>query len=293
MASYSTCFEVGPRCPVEATTYGYYPNFGGNVFFTVFFGVLGICQAGLGIYYRTWTFLTALLIGTLMEMAGYIGRVLMNDNPWSSSAFKLQIVCLVLAPTFIAAGIYLTLKHIILNLGAEHSLLKPRLFTWIFIGCDVGSLILQAAGGGVAAAAGKADVKMLKAGNNIILTGIAFQVATMGVCGLFAATFFWKVFRSGDGFSGEKNLDTSVSPMVSKWMPYLICAEVFAYITVLIRCIYRIPEMAGGWGNPLMQEENEFLILDGMMLALACLTFTIFHPGIFLPSMRSAPKSRP
>jgi hypothetical protein len=25
-----------------------------------------------------------------------------------------------------------------------------------------------------------------------------------------------------------------------------------------------IPEMAGGWGNPLMQKENEFLVLDGM-----------------------------
>lgn len=25
-----------------------------------------------------------------------------------------------------------------------------------------------------------------------------------------------------------------------------------------------IPEMAGGWGSPLMQRENEFLLLDGM-----------------------------
>ncbi|KAJ5544475.1 hypothetical protein N7535_007126 [Penicillium sp. DV-2018c] len=292
MASYNTCHEVGPLCPVEATTYGYYPNFGGNVFFTVFFGVLSICQAGLGVYYKTWTFLIALLIGTLMEMAGYVGRVLMNDNPWSSDAFKLQIVCLVLAPTFVAAGVYLTLKHIILTLGPQHSILKPRLFTWIFIGCDVGSLVLQAAGGGVAAAANNDDVQMLKAGNNIIISGIAFQVGTMAVCGLFAAIFFWRVYRSGDGFAGEKNLDTDVSPVASKWMPYIVAAEIFAYTTVLIRCIYRIPEMAGGWGNPLMQEENEFLILDGMMIALACLTFTIFHPGVFLPSLRFTPKTR-
>lgn len=26
----------------------------------------------------------------------------------------------------------------------------------------------------------------------------------------------------------------------------------------------RLPEMVGGWGNPLMQKEVEFLILDGM-----------------------------
>jgi len=28
--------------------------------------------------------------------------------------------------------------------------------------------------------------------------------------------------------------------------------------------ISSIPEMAGGWGNALMQRENEFLVLDGM-----------------------------
>ena len=239
MASYATCHEVGPLCPVEATTYGYYPSFGGNIFFVVFFGILGIAQTGLGVYYRTWTFLTALLIGTFMEMAGYIGRVLMHDNPWSGPAFKLQIVCLVLAPTFVAAGVYLTLKHIILNLGPQHSILKPRLFTWIFIGCDIGSLILQAAGGGVAAAAGNDDMAMLKAGDDIIVAGIAFQVATMAVFGVFALIFFVRVFKRGDGFTGEKNLDTGASSIVPKWMPFLVGGEIFAYFTVLIRSIYR------------------------------------------------------
>jgi hypothetical protein len=32
----------------------------------------------------------------------------------------------------------------------------------------------------------------------------------------------------------------------------------------LLTSISSIPEMAGGWGNPLMQKENEFLVLDGM-----------------------------
>ena len=41
-------------------------------------------------------------------------------------------------------------------------------------------------------------------------------------------------------------------------------AILIAFITIFIRCIYRLPEMAGGWGNPLMRKENEFLLLDGM-----------------------------
>ncbi|KAJ5261055.1 hypothetical protein N7478_011650 [Penicillium angulare] len=291
--SYATCSQVSLTCPVEATTYGYYPNLGGNAFFTAFFAVISIAQLGLGIHYRTWTFMVAIGIGALMEMAGYIGRVLMHSNPWNAGAFKLQIVCLVLAPTFVAAGVYLTMKHIVLNLGPEHSKMKPRLFTWIFISCDIGSLILQAAGGGVAAAAGNDDAAMLKAGDNIIIAGIAFQVATMSVCGIFGLHFFWNVSRKGNGLVGEKSLEgTSTSTVSPSRMRMVLAAEIFAYFTVLIRCIYRIPEMAGGWGSPLMQKEDEFLVLDGMMIALACLAFTIFHPGLFIPSMRTGHKSQ-
>ncbi|OGM43818.1 putative RTA1 domain protein [Aspergillus bombycis] len=285
MASYNTCTEVAPLCPVEATTYGYYPNYGGNIFFTVFFGLCGVFQLGFGIYFRSWTLMVALVVGTFLEMAGYIGRVLMNKNPWDGGAFKLQIVAIILGPTFIAAGIYLTLKHIILSLGPEHSRLKPKLFTWIFIGCDIGSLILQAAGGGVAAAAGSEQRDLLNAGNDIIITGIAFQVATMSVCGVLALDFFIRYLRRS---SGEKALDSGNG---RSHIRLVVIADIFAYFTVLIRCIYRIPEMAGGWGNPLMQREDEFLVLDGMMVALAVLSLTVFHPGLFLPSLRKGNKN--
>ncbi|EPS33105.1 hypothetical protein PDE_08067 [Penicillium oxalicum 114-2] len=293
MPGFADCTEVGPYCPVQATTYGYYPNLGANIFFTAYFGVLALFQIGFGIYFRTWTFMIALGAGAAMEMAGYVGRVLMHANPWDESAFKLQIVCLVLAPTFVAAGVYLTLKHIVLNLGPEHSKLKPKLFTWIFISCDVGSLVLQAAGGGVAAAAGKTNQFLLKVGDNIIIAGIAFQVATMAICGLLGAHYFWTLHRSGNGLAGEKTLEDASPSVTPSRMKLVIIAEVFAYFTILIRCIYRIPEMAGGWGSPLMQKENEFLVLDGMMIALACTAFTLVHPGLFIPSMRTGYKNRP
>ncbi|KAJ5884668.1 hypothetical protein N7495_009178 [Penicillium taxi] len=289
MASYGVCLQVSPECPVSATTNGYTPNLGGNIFFVIFFGILGVAQVGLGVYYRTWTFMIALGVGALMEMAGYIGRVLMHYNPWNVSAFKLQIVCLILAPTFIAAGIYLTLKHIILNLGPEHSRLKPRLFTWIFISCDVGSLLLQAAGGGVAAAANDSTPDLLKAGDDIIIVGIAFQVATMLVCGGFGLKFFFNVAKHGNGVTGEKN-EGRVDSISPSRMRLVVAAEAFTYLTVLIRCIYRIPEMSGGWGGPLMQKEDEFLVLDGMMIAFAVLAMTVCHPGIFIPSIRTGKK---
>lgn len=268
--SSKSCTSVTPLCPVEATTYGYYPNLGGNVFFIVIYAICGIAQIYFSVRFRSWTFGVALIFGAFLEMAGYIGRVLMNSNPWDGGAFKLQIVTLILAPSFVAAGIYLTLKHIILNLGSQYSRLKPRLFTWIFIGCDIISLFLQAAGGGVAASA-EDDIDMTDMGNNIIIAGIVFQVVTMSVCAVLAVDFFMRFFRHGsaaframkpmrlDTIRGERDDENACDQTADEhgdhalsgetgdarantsWthLKIVITAEIVAYFTVLIRCIYR------------------------------------------------------
>jgi len=59
-------------------------------------------------------------------------------------------VCLTIAPAFLAAGIYLCLKHIVDTFGRENSRISPRSYPRIFIACDFLSLVLQAAGGGIA-----------------------------------------------------------------------------------------------------------------------------------------------
>ncbi|KAJ5155452.1 hypothetical protein N7492_008255 [Penicillium capsulatum] len=260
----STCTHFSPECSIKATTYGYYPNLAGNTFFTIYFG------------------LVALGIGTFMEAAGYVGRIIMHYNPWSSPGFRLQIFCLILAPTFIAASIYLTLKHIIIYVGPRYSRLEPRLFTWVFVGCDAASIALQAAGGGVVNSAGD-DMNWMQAGNHIIIAGIAFQVATVSVCGILAVDFFIAAWKDRRGREKRE----IASRRQKRWVWIIFVAEAMAYVTVLIRCIYRIPEMAGGWGGSLMKNEEDFMILDGMMIALAVLAFTLFHPGLFLPTLKT------
>jgi hypothetical protein len=142
-ASYHNCFHVSEECPVSGTTYGYYPNLGGNIFFACLFGTLFIPSVALGVRSRLWSYTVALSVGLLMEMAGYVGRILMNKNPWDDNAFETQIICIILAPTCIAASIYLTLKHMVLHFGQQHSLLRAKLYPWIFVGCDIGSLVFQ------------------------------------------------------------------------------------------------------------------------------------------------------
>lgn len=58
-----------------------------------------------------------------------------------------------------------------------------------------------------------------------------------------------------------------------------------AYIFILVRCAYRIPELLGGWGGELMRIELEFIILEGVMITLAVACQTIFHPGKYFPAI--------
>ncbi|KAF2743489.1 RTA1-domain-containing protein [Sporormia fimetaria CBS 119925] len=291
--SYRTCQDgVSARCPVEATTYGYYPDLGVNAFFLGFFALLFLASLGIGIWSRTWTYTLALGGGTFLEAVGYAGRVMMHSNPWTKQGFEMQICCLILGPSFVAAAIYLTLKHFVLYCGPQYSLLKARLYPWVFVGCDFASIVLQAIGGGVAASGGSSDnIDTVNVGNNVIITGIAFQVATMSACGLLVAIYLWR-YRKG---RAEREASTEKSAYevnksqgaVSRRFYVFGGMVALAYVTILIRCIYRLPEMAGGWGNPLMRKEGEFLLLDGMMVAIACFVLVVFHPAFFFEPFRA------
>ena len=256
--AFANCTEVTPACPVEATTYGYYPNLAGNVTLCAIFAILFISHFPLLLKYKLWTYSTFLAIGCFGEAVGYVGRIMMNDNPWNRTAFKIQLICLIMAPSLIAGAIYLTIKHLILHYGAQYSRLKPVLYTWVFIGCDVLSIVVQCVGGAIAVSADAGELDRAETGNNIVITGIAIQVGTMALCGLLAIDFTWRYRRA------TKHLRSS-SPGKKFTRPDVFCiTSAFAFIFVLIRCIYRLPEMAAGWGGELMRHETEFIVLDGV-----------------------------
>lgn len=223
-----------PFCPVEATTYGYYPVLGPNAALLAVFGIICIAQIVFALVTRIYSYSLAIAAGALLESLGYVGRMLMRGNPWGKSGLQLNIICLILGPSFVAAGIYLTLKHVVRLNGAEHSRLKPHMYTWVFVGCDIGSIVLQAIGGGVAAAADGGS--MLKVGNTIIIVGIAFQVVTMSLCGILAADYVvrrhWSGRRARTMGAPEKKAGAANANVFQ-------AAVAFAYLTILIRCIYR------------------------------------------------------
>ncbi|KAK5988078.1 Efflux pump himE [Cladobotryum mycophilum] len=287
---YDDCTSVTAFCRVSDTVLGYYPNLGSGIFFAICFGLLAITSLVLGIWKKTYTYCIGLSIGLILESAGYIGRALMNNNPWDQGAFDLQITAIILAPTFICVSIYLTLKHVALNLNPSISRLRPRWYPVIFLPADLTCLIVQAVGGGIAAAAGKTNRKLQQGGNHAIIAGVALQVAVLLVFGVLSLDYFVKVkkWMASSEAQGTQALRTWNDANFRKF-GYAVSG---AYLAIFVRCIYRIAEMAGGWGNKIMQDEPSFLVLDSSLVLIGSFLLTIFHPGFLFPQMRNGQGKR-
>ena len=265
-------------CRLEDTVYGYYPNVGANVFFTVVFGICAIANVYLGIRYKTWTYMIALSVGCFAEALGYVGRILLKDNPFDETGFDIQICCLIIAPAFLAAGVYLTLKYLVLTVGRDYSRIRAKWYTWIFIMCDLLSLVLQGTGGGIAATADTESGQ--KAGNNLMMAGIVWQVVTLFAFGALVVDYCLSASRGRNSFT-----QATVNLISSRNFKLFAGAIVVSYTVIFTRCVYRIAEMAGGWANDIMQDEAGFIVLDGVMCAIAALCLTVFHPGLFFKPM--------
>lgn len=255
-ALYYRCTEVTALCPVERTTLGYFPNKGINIFFAVGFAIAAVMTLVFGTWKRTWSYMAFIAAGSVLELAGlwpslicfvetygltsaqpgYVGRVLLADNPWNQQAFETQICAIILAPTLICISIYLTLKHICLSLSPELSRIKPRLYPFIFVPLDVSCLLVQAIGGALAASAGRTNFKLLQNGNRAIIAGIVLQVVVLLFFGIAMIDYYIRVKKWIRSPEADAH---AVGIWKDKKFRIFVYAVLGAYSLILIRCIYR------------------------------------------------------
>jgi len=227
-------------CPPSESVYGYQPSLAATLFFLILFTASGCVYLWQGTRRRTIFFTSAMAIGCLSELMGYVAKLLLWNDPFSDTGFKMSVVLLTFAPAFYAAGIYYTLKHICLTFGSDFSRLRPALYTYIFISCDVFSILLQAIGGALASAA--EDMALLRVGDNVMITGLATQVATLAVFGILAGDYALAIYRN------RANLNAATAELRQSLRFKLFLAALWiAYFAILIRCCYRVAELAKGW----------------------------------------------
>lgn len=229
---YDDCKEVSVECPISASAFGYAPNVAGNAILMIVFIFCTLAQIGLAVKYRTISFGIVVGTGCVMEVIGYAGRIMLNKNVWGSG-MALQAVMLVVAPSFLAAGIFLTLKHVVITLGRQYSRLQPQGWVWLFVSCDVVAVALQGIGGGLASSAD--NRALVAAGNNTMIAGVVTGVVTQALCVALFLDFAHNLRKHKQGW-----LDNNRKAQVSSktFMFWAVCTS-FAFLFIFIRCIYR------------------------------------------------------
>ncbi|KIM93548.1 hypothetical protein OIDMADRAFT_46178 [Oidiodendron maius Zn] len=209
---------------------------------------------------RATAFTVSMLSGVILEVQGYAGRIMIWKNQWDNNGFLMQVVCL----TFMAGGIYL---------------IAPESYTRIFIPCDLGSLLLQAAGGGIASAASHSG-KNPNTGDNIMIAGLSIQVVTLLIFMILCVDFAlrsYKRYRS----MGEDAFDQNpifVQTRGSLRFKGFVGTLTLATICIFWRSVYRVAELSEGWTGNLIRHQWLFVGFEGIMVIVTCLALNVFNP---------------
>lgn len=294
----------------------------GNIFFLAAFSITLLWYSLIFIKSRYWWFNIAFFCGAVLEFLGFLGRVLSFADMTSFLYYVMQMVTLTIAPAFTMGGIYFLLGQLVIIHGRQFSFLKPLWYAYIFIACDILSLFIQAAGGGIASAATLSN-SSTDGGTNTMIAGIAFQAFSMSVYVSLWFIFIWRIYfpktLTYAQYTVEKDnqhqmlkpglknflklffntkssseykrtvLDPFYNPKYSdiRRRPlynYFPLAVTCAIIAIFIRCIYRVVELAQGFRGYLITHEVYIMCLDAAMLVIALYVFIPFHPYIVFGS---------
>ena len=141
----------------------------------------------------------------------------------------------------------------VLYLGPEYSRFTPKFFYWVFIPCDIVSLALQGAGGGLSSSSSGSS----QVGVDIAIAGLSFQVATLAI--FIALSLDYAVRR----YKENRRTSTLEGRLPAKFKLFITFLSI-AIVLILIRCVYRIDELSDGYMGPLIHNEGLFIGLEGV-----------------------------
>lgn len=76
---------------MEASLLGYRPSLPATALFIALFGVTMLIHVAQGILWKSWGFMSFMLAGCILEIIGYVGRLIVRDNPFDFNGFLMQI----------------------------------------------------------------------------------------------------------------------------------------------------------------------------------------------------------
>ncbi|KAL2862485.1 RTA1 domain-containing protein [Aspergillus lucknowensis] len=271
-------------CSIDDAYIRYQPTIAGNGVYIALFGLLLVTQIIQCPVYRMWGFSGSMIAGLILEVLGYLGRILFHDDPFNFDYFLLNLISLSIGPVFFCAALYFLLGRIVVVYrGEDISRLRPRNYAIFFVSCDVIALILQSVGGALTSVA--EDEASQSTGVNVMIAGLASQVAALTLFITLACEFAFRLRRrsqTGRPADAEERKDGFAAIREKRRWKVFLCAISLSTLVVYIRSIFRVVELNGGFDSELANDEVAFMVLEGAMISIMCICLTAMHPGIAL-----------
>ncbi|KAJ5918289.1 RTA1-domain-containing protein [Penicillium verhagenii] len=253
-------------CPITDAYVYYIPSLAGNAFYLALFAVFLILQLGLGIRYKTWGFLAGLFGGLVLEIIGYLGRIQIHNNPFSFNSYLEYLICLTIGPAFFSASIYICLGRIVIVYGEK---ISPPQTSHLYSPLP--------AGGAITSIADSDQQSLAQTGVNIMIAGLATQVASLVIFMAFCLQYAWSVRKNPHNLNQAHSMRELRESL--RWKAFL-GGLALATVTIFVRSVFRVAELKGGFHSSLANNQVLFMILEGAMIAIAITCLTVLHPGV-------------
>ncbi|GAA6021175.1 hypothetical protein JCM10207_008344 [Rhodosporidiobolus poonsookiae] len=249
---------------ITGSSYGYVPSSGFALFAAVMFGLSAALHLYQLIRARRWSYIVVLL-GAALQIFGWVERYYASSDV--SVGFVEQLAVLTIAPTFFSAAMY-TLFSILAAAEGPDLLpfMKPRGYMWTFIVIDFCTLVIQAAGGAIAAITD--DSVVFKQGSNVMLSGIVLQFVTTLVFASVFAVFFRRLHVQHGSVVFSLRMGTGI----------VFAGTVAMIVFIVIRAGYRIAELSEDLFSGVAHNQAALIACDCIPMLFVIYLLNWTHP---------------
>ena len=154
----------------------------------------------------------------------------------------------------------MTLSDTIARLSPSLSRIQPRAIYWIFIPCDLLSIVFQAVGTGMSAKpprpAGGGGEAQAQLGVNLALFGLAFQLFALTMFLVFFTDYLVRYLRASRGHRQA----AALGPRAGAFVGFLALAT----LLMVVRAGYRLYELRDGFRGEALKQEAPFIGIEGV-----------------------------
>ncbi|KAK0544242.1 hypothetical protein OC845_005705 [Tilletia horrida] len=290
----SSVLDDYPLSPTSVLNY--VPSIAAAFAFGILYGLYAIFFQIRLTPHRAW-FGLCLSIGCATESLGFFLRLLLREHQSSLGLFIIHDLCIILSPSSFLAFMYCLFGKMIIAVDARfadesdaerqqrknrekgekkpakkkvrsaYSFISPRTVAPIWVISDITTFCIQGAGGALETAMNPTTAK---AGDRIFLIGIILQAVSY----LLFVALTAEAHRRLAVTSHDPTFETKWSHPTGRILILIYFSSAF----ILIRCFYRVAELAEGYHGTLISHEPYFLFLDSLPLLIGITPYLFIWP---------------